>query len=319
MKNYDVVALGEVLIDFVENGVSKEGNVLYEANPGGAPCNVLAMLGKLGHPAAFIGKVGEDAFGHSLKASLETAGITTDGLVFDKAAPTTLAFVHNAADGEREFSFYRQQGADTMLEESEVNENLIEDGRIFHYGSLSMTHKSCRKATKKAIEAAEKAQVLLSFDPNLRAALWESLEEAKHHILYGIRHCRILKVAEEELLWISGEKDIDSGIKKLREIADIPLILVTLGKEGSMAYYKDLQVSAPAYLQKNTIDTTGAGDTFFACILHFVLDYGIENLSKERIENMLSYANGAASIVTTRKGALLSMPEQEEILELVGG
>ena len=168
MKKYDVTALGELLIDFTENGVSGQGNPLFEANPGGAPCNVLAMLTKLGHKTAFIGKVGDDFFGKQLKEAIEEVGIDSTGLCMDKEIHTTLAMVHTYPDGDRDFSFYSNPGADMMLKESEVKEELIKESKLFHFGTLSMTHEDVRKATKKAIQIAEDAGNIISFDPNLR-------------------------------------------------------------------------------------------------------------------------------------------------------
>jgi fructokinase len=313
MKKYDVTAIGELLIDFTENGVSAQGNPIMEANPGGAPCNVLAMLNRLGHKTAFIGKVGRDMFGDQLQAALEEVGIDTAGLKRDEEVHTTLAFVHTQPDGDREFSFYRNPGADMMLREEDLNAELIENSTIFHFGTLSMTHENCRKATQKAIDMAEKAGAILSFDPNLRENLWGSLDEAKEQILYGMKHCRILKISDNEIQWLTGEEDYDRGAAKLKEEFGIPLILVSLGKEGSLAFMNGQRVFVPAYNNPNTIETTGAGDTFCACILHYVLSHGWKDYSESELEEMLRFANGAASIVTTRKGALRVMPEQKEV------
>ena len=193
MKKYDVTALGELLIDFIENGKSNQGNPLFEANPGGAPCNVLAMLAKLGHKTAFIGKVGNDFFGEQLKRAITEVGIDASFLCMDDVVHTTLAMVHTYPDGDRDFSFYRNPGADMMLKESEIPENLIRDSKIFHFGTLSMTHEGVRAATKKAIHAAEEAGAILSFDPNLRPPLWECMDEARRQVLYGMEHCQNIR------------------------------------------------------------------------------------------------------------------------------
>ena len=179
---YDVIALGELLVDFTNNGTSDQGNMLFEANPGGAPCNVLAMLAKLGKKTAFIGKVGNDMFGAMLKETIERVGISSKELKVDKNVNTTLAFVHTFPDGDRAFSFYRNPGADMMLTEDEVDDTFVQSTKIFHFGTLSMTHENVRNATKKAVKAAKKNGSLISFDPNLREPLWESLEEAKKQI-----------------------------------------------------------------------------------------------------------------------------------------
>ena len=318
MKKYDGTALGELLIDFTENGVSGQGNPLFEANPGGAPCNVLAMLTKLGHKTAFIGKVGDDFFGKQLKEAIEEVGIDSTGLCMDKEIHTTLAMVHTYPDGDRDFSFYRNPGADMMLKESEVKEELIKESKLFHFGTLSMTHEDVRKATKKAIQIAEDAGNIISFDPNLREPLWNSLDEAKEQILYGLSHCHILKISDNEIQWLTGQEDYTDGVKWILERYQIPLILVSMGKEGSRAYYGGKMVEVKPFIQKNTIETTGAGDTFCGCVLHYICEHGLENLTEENLFEMLQFANAAASIITTRKGALRVMPEEKEIAGLLG-
>lgn len=317
MKKYDVTALGELLIDFTENGVSGQGNPIYEANPGGAPCNVLAMLAKLERKTAFIGKVGQDIFGNRLKEILAETGIDISSLVMDKDVRTTLAFVETFPDGDRDFSFYRNPGADMMLREDEVNEDILRDTKIFHFGTLSMTHEEVRRATKKAVETAKAAGAVLSFDPNLREPLWNSLEEAKEQTAYGLSKCDFLKISDNEIRWFTGEEDFDAGIRKLREQYDIPLIVLSMGKDGSRAYYKDLRVEVAPFLQENTIETTGAGDTFGACCLHYVLQCGLDGFDEDSLREMLVFANAAASIITTRKGALRVMPAMNEVQELI--
>ncbi|MDE6218836.1 MAG: carbohydrate kinase [Lachnospiraceae bacterium] len=317
MDKYDVVALGELLIDFTENGVSSQGNPLFEANPGGAPCNVLAMLSKLGHKTAFIGKVGKDFFGEQLKGAITEVGINADNLHMDEEVHTTLALVHTYPDGDRDFSFYRNPGADMMLREDELSEDLLRNTGIFHFGTLSMTDTGVRNATQKAIGIAKESGALISFDPNLRPPLWKSLDDAKQRTAYGLSKCDILKISDNEIQWFTGEEDFDAGIRKLRSQYDIPLIMLSMGKDGSRAYYKDLSVEVKPFLQENTIETTGAGDTFGACCLHHVLEYGLENLDVQKLTQMLTFANAAASIVTTRKGALRVMPHREEVEALI--
>ncbi len=317
MEKFDVVALGELLIDFTENGVSGQGNPLFEANPGGAPCNVLAMLSKLGDKTAFIGKVGKDFFGEQLKSAITEVGINADNLYMDEEVHTTLALVHTYPDGDRDFSFYRNPGADMMLREDELNEDLLRKTKIFHFGTLSMTDEDVRGATKKAIEIAKESGAVISFDPNLRPPLWKSLDDAKEQTAYGLSKCDILKISDNEIQWFTGEEDFDAGIRKLKEQYDIPLIMLSMGKEGSRAYYKDLRVQAAPFLQENTIETTGAGDTFGACCLYHVLEYGLENFDEQKLTQMLTFANAAASIVTTRKGALRVMPTREEVESLI--
>lgn len=313
----DVVALGELLIDFTENGMSAQGNPLFEANPGGAPCNVLAMLSRLGHKTAFVGKVGQDFFGQQLEKAIREVGIDASGLRRDPEVHTTLALVHNTPDGDRDFSFYRNPGADMMLREDELPESLIKEARIFHFGTLSMTHEGVRQATKKAIRIAKEAGALISFDPNLREPLWNSLEDAKEQVLYGLGQCDILKISDNEIQWLSGEQDFDAGVRWIRARFSIPLILVSMGRDGSRAYYQDKIVEVKPFLQPTTIETTGAGDTFCACVLHYILLHGLSELTETDLWVMLRYANAAASIITTRKGALRVMPKPEEIKRLL--
>ena len=317
MKSYDVVALGELLIDFTENGTSKQGNPLFEANPGGAPCNVLAMLSKLGHTTAFIGKVGNDYFGEQLGNAIAEAGIDASFLCKDEEIHTTLAMVHTFPDGDRDFSFYRNPGADMMLTEAEIPEDLMKNTKIFHFGTLSMTHENVRAATKKAIRLAAEAGAVISFDPNLRPPLWDSMENAKEQVLYGLSCCQVLKISDNEIQWLTGQEDYTEGVRWIRERYSIPLILVSMGKEGSRAYYQDKIVEVKPFLQKNTIETTGAGDTFCGCVLHYVCKYGLDDLTEDILQEMLTFANGAASLITTKKGALSVMPSVEEINQLI--
>ena len=313
MKHFDVVALGELLIDFTQNGLSEQGNGLFEANPGGAPGNVLAMLSRLGHRTSFIGKVGEDRLGHVLAEALEELDIDTRNLCFDVEIPTTLAMVSKTADGDRSFSFYRKPGADIMLKKEELQTELLADTRIFHFGSLSLTEPSIRETTREAVRMAKEAGALISFDPNLREPLWESLDVAAEQILWGIRQCDFLKISDNEIQWLSGCEDFTDGVEWIREQADIPLICVSLGKDGSRAYTKSGFVEEPAFLQEHVTDTTGAGDTFCACVLHDLLTKGPGERSEEELRSMLRFANAAASLITTKKGALRVMPTREEV------
>ncbi|MDY3031340.1 MAG: carbohydrate kinase [Clostridia bacterium] len=317
MKKFDVIALGELLIDFIEHGTSSQGNPVFEANPGGAPCNVLAMLNKLGKKTAFIGKVGNDAFGHMLKNVVEDIGTDVTNLFMDNDIHTTLAFVSKLPNGDRDFSFYRNPGADMMLAKNEIDENFIKDAKIFHFGTLSSTHNSVREATRYAVELAKKHNLLISFDPNMREPLWPSLQAAKNEIEYGLSKCDILKISDNELEFMTGTDDHDKAARMLKDKYDISIVFATLGKGGSRAYYKDISLNADAFLQSETIETTGAGDTFTGCILNFILEHGIDNLNDKIIHEALVFANAAASIITTKKGALKVMPEKREIAELI--
>lgn len=316
-RNYDVTSLGELLIDFTENGTSAQGNPIMEANPGGAPCNVLAMLERLGKKTAFIGKVGKDMFGNQLKAAVEEVGIDTRALIMDEEVHTTLAFVHTYPDGDRDFSFYRNPGADMMLTMDEVPDDLIRDSRIFHFGTLSSTHEGVREATRHAIEVAKEAGCIITFDPNLRPPLWKSLEDARVEIEYGLTKCDVLKISDNEVEFLFDTTDYDKGAALIEEKYHIPLVLITMGKDGSRAYYKGRRVECAPFLQKHTIETTGAGDTFCASILNYVLEHGLEDLSDENLMEMLTFANAGASLITTRKGALRVMPTREEVEEFI--
>lgn len=317
MKKIDVTALGELLIDFTENGSSVSGNPLFEANPGGAPCNVLAMLSKLGKKTAFIGKVGDDMFGRQLSDAIESVRICTDGLVIDKNVSTTLAFVHTLPGGEREFSFIRNPGADMMLTKAEVNADIIRDSKIFHFGTLSSTHEGVREATRFAIETAIESGALLSFDPNLREPLWESLDDAKKEIEYGLSKCNILKISDNEIEFLLGHSDYDKAAMQLMEkYKNIRLIFITLGSNGSCAYTRTAKAKAPVYSVK-TVEKTGAGDTFFGCALNFILEHDIDFLDETRLTELLRFANAGASLITTRKGALKVMPDMQEISDLM--
>ena len=267
-KKIDVTALGELLIDFTQNGLSEQGNNLFEANPGGAPCNVLAMLNKAGKKTAFIG------------------------------------------------SFYRNPGADVMLtaDEVEKHRDLIESAKIFHLGTLSMTHDTVEKATLKALEIAKAAGCLISFDPNLRPPLWSSEEKAKEKIAFGLTQCDLLKISDNEITFMTGEEDLDKGIHKIIDQYHIPLVFATFGPDGSKAYCGGKEVYEAGFLNPNTIETTGAGDTFCASALLHVLKYGIEGLdNEEHLHELLTFANAAASLVTTKKGALCVMPTVDQV------
>ena len=315
-KKYDVIALGELLIDFTMNGQSEQGNNMFEACPGGAPCNVLVLLNKMGKKTAFIGKVGKDQFGTLLRETITEAGIDASNLVVDENVNTTLAFVHTFPDGDREFSFYRNPGADMMLTADEVNPEVVKDTKIFHFGTLSMTHDGVREATKKAVETAKESGCLVSFDPNLRPPLWSSLDLAKEQMEYGFGKCDILKISDNEIQFVSGKEDYDEGIAYLQEKYNIPLILLTMGKDGSRAYYKGMRVERPGFSVK-AIETTGAGDTFCGSSLNYLVDHDFDNLTEEQLGEMLTFANAAAALVTTKKGAIKAMPVKEEVLELI--
>ena len=317
-RSFDVVALGELLIDFTENGVSDQGNPFFEANPGGAPCNVLAMLARLGKKTAFIGKVGEDMFGAQLRAVAEQAGICMDALAADKDTRTTLAFVKTLPGGDRDFSFYRSPGADMMLTGEEIPEDMVSLAHIFHFGTLSLTHEPVRAATQKAVALAKAANAIISFDPNLRPPLWDSLAEAREQIAWGLAQCDVLKIADNELEFMTGETDFDKGAAILqKQYPNIRLLNATAGADGSYSYYGDIKTFQPSFKLGSTIETTGAGDTFCACVLNYILEHGIGNLTEADLDRMLRFANAAAYLVTTKKGAIRAMPQREQVEALL--
>jgi fructokinase len=317
---YDVVALGELLIDFTSSGLSGNGNQLFEANPGGAPGNVLAMLSKLGRHTAFIGKVGDDFFGKGIIDTLDQLGIDTAAISKDGHANTTLAFVNNKADGDREFTFFRNPGADTRLDASDVPVELIQNASVFHFGSLSLTHEPSRTATGIAVTAAKESGALISFDPNLRPLLWETLVYARKQMEWGCSVCDILKISDEEAEFLTDCKDTRLAAERLRSLyPNIRMLFITKGKSGSEGYWGDVYAEQPAFTSADTIDTTGAGDTFLGCCLSLVLDLDIDEPDAGALIDMLIYANAAASLVTTKQGALRSMPERGSIEKLIGG
>ena len=315
-KLYDVVGMGELLIDFTMNGQSDQGNNLFEACPGGAIPNVLSMLSKLGRKTAYIGKVGNDQFGRLLADTLVEVGIDKTGLMVDEDVNTTLAFVHTFPNGDRDFSFYRKPGADMMLSEDEVNYDLIRQAKVFHLGTLSMTSEPVLSATKKALEVAKEAGCMITFDPNLRPPLWGSLDDAKAAMEYVFPYCDVLKISDNEIQFVSGKEDYDEGIQYLIDKYNIPLILLTMGKDGSRAYYKGMRIERPGFVVK-AIETTGAGDTFCGCTIHGVLTHGLDNLTEEVLGDIITYANAGAALITLKKGAIRSMPNPAQIDELM--
>jgi len=314
----DVITLGELLIDFTPYGKSEHGQPLFERNPGGAPANVVAAIARLGRSSAFIGKVGNDAFGHGLRDALASSGVDTSGLVLSHTANTTLAFVHLAEDGDRSFSFYRNPGADQLLTEEEVPYERIAETRIFHFGSISMTDEPVRSATLAAVQHAKRQGVLVSFDPNLRPALWASEELAKQQIRVGLSLADVVKVSEEELEFLTGTADLEAGSRILCEQFPISLLLVTRGGAGS--FYRAGSLSGEhAGFAVHAIDTTGAGDAFMAGALYSILqeDGPIADWTPDQLDSLLTFANAMGALATTRKGGIPAMPKLTEVQGLI--
>lgn len=311
---YDVAAIGELLIDFAPGGTTEEGAALFVRNPGGAPGNVLAILARLGKKTALISKVGEDQFGQFLISVMKNSGIETMGIHTTKDANTTLAFVHLDSKGDRSFSFYRKPGADMLLCENEVDLGLVENTRIFHFGTVSMTGEPSRGSTIYAVKTAKRNGAMISFDPNLRPPLWNDMSQAKEAILKGLEYSDILKVSNEELDFITGYADNEKGSGYISSKYGIKLILVTLGADGCFYRLGDETGKLPTYNVK-TIDTTGAGDAFLGAFLYGFLESKkrLNNLSINEVERMIDFANAAGSLATTKKGAIPAMPSIVDI------
>ena len=310
----DVVACGELLIDFTPMPHPEPGKAAYEQNPGGAVANVLAALSRFHKKTAFLGAVGNDPFGRFLRQTLVELGIGTDGLVLTEAAPTTLAFVHIDGSGERSFSFYRSPGADTQLREEDIDEGTIAQARLFHFGSLSLTHEPARSATWKAVEIARRHKRLVSFDPNIRESLWPSMEEAKSMALRGIRQADVVKLSEEELALLAPMADLAEAAQWLLAECGNQAIFVTLGKQG--CYYRTREHAGivPGFAVK-TVDTTGAGDAFWGGLLNQLLDAAepLAAMTDARLRDMVRFANAAGALTTTRTGAIPALPVLAEV------
>lgn len=315
---YDLVALGELLIDFTPIGSSETGNPRFEANPGGAPANVLAALVKLGKKGAFIGMVGKDQFGDFLRETLISNGIDATGLKVSSTVNTTLAFVHLDSSGDRSFSFYRNPGADMMLDSATVDFELIKKTKIFHCGSLSLTDEPARSATLAAIRFARENGKIISYDPNYRPPLWNSAGEARKQIQSLLTFTDILKVSEIELDLITGTGDLAKGSAMLSDCG-ISLILVTLGPQGCFYRYPGGTGKLEAY-QVKTVDTTGAGDAFLGGVLYWLSELTLEEirrLDRGKLEEIVNFGNAMGGLATTKNGAIPAMPEMEQVLELI--
>ena len=310
----DVVALGEVLIDFASRGIDANGYPMMQALPGGAPANFLAALTKYGKSTAFLGKVGDDTFGHLLLGTVKDAGIETRGVVVDPTVFTTLAFVTFDASGDRSFSFARKPGADTRLTWEEVDKSLIDEARVFHFGTLSLTDEPVRTTTQKCVAYARQQGKLITCDPNLRKPLWRSEEEAREQILWSLNQADVVKISDDEVdfLWSCTPEE---GADKLLNEFGVSLAMVTLGPKGCLLKTKNAvcQVTSP---KVSPVDTTGAGDIFggsAVCRL-LELDKSIEDLTSEDLRYIGAYASTAASLSTETPGGIPSIPERETVL-----
>lgn len=310
----DVVALGELLIDFAAKSKDPDGYPTMAANPGGAPGNFLAALNVYGKKTAFLGKVGADTFGHLLLGTLQKAGIETKGVIADPDYFTTLAFVTFDSAGDRSFSFARKPGADTQLCWEEVDQSLIDEARVFHFGTLSLTDEPARTATRKAASYAKETGKLISCDPNLRVPLWRSEEEAREQMLWSLQQADLVKISDNEVsfLWACSPEE---GAEKLLREFDVKLAMVTLGAEGCLLRTKNACFRAPAP-KVHPVDTTGAGDIFGGSAVARFLDLkkAPDALTQEDLSYIGAYALMAASLSTEHSGGIPSIPEKETVL-----
>lgn len=316
---FDVVALGELLIDFTPLGNSVAGNLLFERNAGGAPANVLAAVSKLGGKGAFIGKVGNDQFGHYLKRVLDENHIETSGLKFSEEVNTTLAFVHLDESGDRSFSFYRKPGADIMLSPYDLELDIINNCKIFHFGSLSMTNEPARSATLKAVEYAKEKGKLISYDPNWRPPLWKDNISAKEGMLLGLKYADILKISETELEFLTGESNLEKGSKALFD-KGIKLVLVTLGSRG--CFYRCASgVDHLNTYDTKVVDTTGAGDAFLGGLLYKIskISMPLNEIDKVIITDIVDFSNAVGALCASKRGAIPAMPILMEVSECMDG
>ena len=314
----DVTAIGELLIDFAPVGESEDGFPVLEANPGGAPGNFLAALAAYGARTALIGKVGDDAFGHLLVETMGKAGIETRGIVADPSVFTTLAFVSLTPEGERSFSFARKPGADTRLTWGEVDRTLIDEARVFHFGTLSLTDEPSRAATRQAVDYAKGRGKRITFDPNLRLPLWPDADAARKQILWGLAQADVVKISEEEVdfLWRCGYRE---GAERLLTEFGVGLAMVTMGAEGCYLANRNAAVRIPC-LPVRPADTTGAGDIFGGSAVSRLVKLGKapEELTGAELERIGAFAGAAASLSTQRRGGIPSIVPEAQVREALG-
>ena len=315
-KQFDIVAVGEILVDFVSRETADGKKLVLEGNPGGAPANVLAAASRLGKRTGLIGKVGSDGFGPFLTREIAAAGVDVRGVVSDPVNPTTLAMVTLDATGNRSFGFYREKTADVMLTEEDLDLEMIRAGRIFHFGSVTLVTDPAREATFAAARAAREAGCLVSYDPNLRIPLWKDLEEAKRVIAQGMELADLVKVSDEELFFLMGEGDLEEKALALAERYGLHFVMVTMGPRGCMLVQDGKVWSAETY-DTPCIDTTGAGDAFWGATLSQLLELGKRpgGLTEEEALRLIDFSNAAGSMATTKRGAIPAMPDRTEIYE----
>ena len=312
----DVVALGELLIDFACLQTDSDGYPTMAAHPGGAPANFLGALAKFGAKAALLGKVGTDAFGKLLVETMKKAGIETRGLIVTDEVFTTLAFVTFDAHGDREFSFARKPGADTTISFQELDLALIDEAKVFHFGTLSLTDEPARTATQQAVAYAKSKGKLITYDPNLRKPLWKDMDTAKEQLLWGLSQADVVKISDEEVEFLFG-LDVQAGAKHILEHYGVKLVFVTCGADGCFFKNALAKGHVPTLSGLQVIDTTGAGDIFGGSAVWQLLQLGKDpaTLTEAELRQVTSFACAAASLSTTRPGGLSSIPEYEQCLE----
>lgn len=315
----DVVALGELLIDFACLSTDEGGYPTMAAHPGGAPANFLAALCKFGASTALMGKVGTDAFGKMLTGTLEKAGISTRGIVRSDDVFTTLAFVTFDAQGDREFSFSRKPGADTCITFEELDLSLIDECRIFHFGTLSLTDEPARATTQKAVAYAKSKGKLITYDPNLRKPLWKDLEEAKRQLIWGLSQADVVKISDEEVEFLFG-LGVEEGAQYILNNFGVKLVFVTCGPDGCFFRNAIASGMVPSLSGIHVIDTTGAGDIFGGSAVWKLLQTGKapQDLTEEELRDVVRFACTSAGISTTRSGGISSVPSYQEVLERMG-
>ncbi len=311
---FDVVALGELLIDFAPQGQTEGGYPVLAAQPGGAPGNFLAALAKYGCKTALIGKVGDDTFGRLLVGTLRNAGIETQAVRMDPNVFTTLAFVSLDASGNRDFSCARKPGADTCLAPEEVDSRLLEGSRVFHFGTLSLTDEPAASATRQAISLAKERGLLISLDPNLRKPLWRSMADAKAAIEWSLRQADIVKISDEEIEYLWGLSP-EAGAEKLLTEYGVSLVYATLGPKGCHAATAGVKVTVSSPSGIRVVDTTGAGDIFGGSAMSQFLKTGKvpAELTEEELRNIVRFACTAASLSTQQHGGIASVPEEAAV------
>ena len=315
---YDITTFGEILIDFTWQGVNEDGQTLFAQNPGGAPANVAVSATKLGAQTAFIGKVGKDMHGEFLKSVLEKEEVNTDGLLLDENYFTTLAFVNVAENGERSFSFARKPGADTKIEKEEINVDILDQTKIFHVGSLSLTEQPARETTFYAIRRAKEKGSIISYDPNYRASLWKDEETAEEQMRSLIPYVDIMKLSDEESELMTGEKDVEKAAQILFQ-KGVKIVAVTLGSKGAYLYCKEGGAQVPGFASKS-VDTNGAGDSFWGGFLYCISKDGRnpERFTLDELKEYVRFGNAVASLCVEKKGAIPAMPLLADVEERMG-